>query len=62
MMSRDELSKEIQLVKTAYVNARGRKVKHDLGRHLRRMQNELRYYDMQMRKYHGENRKTAQGA
>lgn len=47
-MNREELLKEINRVETALRKTRSKKLKHDYGKHLKRLYNDLHYYDRQM--------------
>ena len=44
-MNRDELLAEINRVKSALEKTVSKKLKHDYGKYLKKLQNELRYYD-----------------
>lgn len=50
-MNRDTLILEIRRVERAYRNADNHKARHDHGKHLRRLYNELRYYDRKMEQW-----------
>ena len=47
-MNRSELIAEIRRVETALQNTTSRKLKHDYGKHLKRLYKDLHYYDRQM--------------
>ena len=44
-MNREELIAEINRVETALQKTNSRKLKHDYGKHLKRLYQNLRYYD-----------------
>lgn len=44
-MNRDELVAEINRIKSALEKTVSKKLKHDYGRYLKRLQNQLKYYD-----------------
>lgn len=44
-MNKEELKAEIERVKVALQKTTSWKLKHDYGKHLKRMQNDLRYYE-----------------
>ena len=48
-MTREELVAEIERVKAALDKTTSRKLKRDYGKHLKRAQRELAYYDKFMR-------------
>ena len=50
---RYELVCEIGRVEMALQDTKSEKLRHDYGKHLKRLYRELRYYDKQMRAYHG---------
>lgn len=50
LMNRDELLTEIERVSTILKNSSNRKVKHDYGKHLKRLYGQLRYYDRNYKK------------
>jgi len=54
-MNRDELLSEIQRVETALRKTASRKLRHDYGRYLKRLYNELKYYDRNMKRWQTQN-------
>ena len=44
-MNREELIAEINRVETALQKTTSRKLRHDYGKHLKRLYRDLRYYD-----------------
>lgn len=50
MRSRSELVAEIDRVKAALSNTDSRKLKRDYGKHLKRLMNDLLYYDKKYNK------------
>ena len=50
-MKRAEMVNEINRVKDALSNTTSRKLKHDYGRYLKRLQRELQHYDRSMEKW-----------
>lgn len=50
-MNREELIAEISRVETALQNTTSRKLKHDYGKHLKRLYKDLHYYDRQMKQW-----------
>lgn len=51
MMNKSELIAEIRRVETALQNTNSRKLKHDYGKHLKRLYKDLHYYDRQMKRW-----------
>lgn len=50
-MNRKEIVAEIERVKTAIDKSKSQKLKHDYGKHLKRLYQNLKYYDKQMGKW-----------
>ena len=50
-MNRSELIAEIRRVETALQNTNSGKLKHDYGKHLKRLYKDLHYYDRQMKQW-----------
>ena len=47
-MNRSELLNEIRRVETALKTTTSQKLRHDYGKHLKRLYKDLHYYDRQM--------------
>lgn len=50
-MNRSELIAEIRRVETALQKTTSRKLKHDYGKYLKRLYQNLRYYDRNMKSW-----------
>ena len=50
-MNRSELIAEIRRVEEALQKTNSRKLKHDYGKHLKRLYQNLRYYDRNMKQW-----------
>lgn len=50
-MNRDEIIAEIRRVEDALCKTDSRKLKHDYGKYLKKLQNQLKYYDRVMNKW-----------
>lgn len=50
-MNRNEMIAEIHRVETALQNTTSKKLRHDYGKHLKRLHRDLRYYDRSMEKW-----------
>lgn len=47
-MDREEILAEIKRVEAALAKTTSRKLKHDYGKHLKRLRQNIKYYDMHM--------------
>ena len=50
-MNREQIIAEIERVKKALAKTTSKKLKHDYGKHLKRLQQNLYYYDKRMKEY-----------
>lgn len=54
-MSREQLLAEINRVEQALGRTNSQKLRHDYGKHLKRLYKDLRYYDNAMARYKADN-------